>query len=63
MVYLGCVVAILFLPVNRYFELLIFRGSASQAWVILPLAAVGVLSGIVFFGASALGLLALRKDQ
>jgi hypothetical protein len=31
--------------------------------VILPLAAVGVLSGIVFFGASALGLLALRKDQ
>ena len=63
MVYLGCVVAILFLPVNRYFELLIFRGSASQAWVILPLAAVGVLSGIVFFGASALGLLALRRDQ
>jgi len=62
MVYLAAVVAILVVPLNRYFEILVIRGTTSPAWLVLPLVAVGVLTAIVFAGSTGVGLATLRRD-
>jgi ABC-2 type transport system permease protein len=62
MVYLGAVVAILVVPLNRYFEILIIRGTTSPGWLAIPLVAVGILTAIVFAGSTVVGLATLRRD-
>jgi len=63
MVYLGTVVAILVVPLNRYFEFLIIRGTASPGWLIVPLIAVALVTGLVFAFATGVGLATLRRDS
>jgi ABC-2 type transport system permease protein len=62
MAYLGAVVALLVVPLNRYFENLIIRGTTSPGWLVLPILAVGILSAIVFAGSTGVGLMTLRRD-
>ncbi|MEW6509463.1 MAG: hypothetical protein AB1428_00750 [Bacteroidota bacterium] len=62
MVYLGCIVMILVVPLNRYFEMLILRGSSAPEWLTLPVVAVGVLSLLMFFGSTSIGLATIRRD-
>jgi hypothetical protein len=62
MVYLGAVVALLVVPLNRYFEMLIIRGTTSPGWLAIPVVAVGVLTAIVFAGSTGIGLATLRRD-
>ena len=62
MAYLGAVVALLVVPLNRYFENLIIRGTTSPGWLVLPLLAVGILTAIVFAGSTGVGLMTLRRD-
>ena len=62
MVYLGAVVALLVVPLNRYFEILIIRGTTSAGWLAIPLVAVGILTSIVFAGSTGVGLATLRRD-
>ena len=62
MVYLGAVVALLVVPLNRYFEILIIRGTTSPGWLAIPLVAVGILTSIVFAGSTGVGLATLRRD-
>ena len=62
MVYLGCVVLILVVPLNRYFEMLILRGNPAATWLTLPVAAIGLLSLAMFFGSTAVGLSTIRRD-
>lgn len=63
MVYLGVVVAILVVPLNRYFEILIIRGTTSPGWLAIPLIAVAILTAIVFAGSTGVGLATLRRDS
>jgi len=63
MVYLGAVVAILVIPLNRYYEFLIIRGTASPGWLLLPLAGVGIVTGLLFALATGVGLATLRRDS
>ena len=62
LLYLGCVVMILVVPLNRYFEILILRGSSAPSSLVLPVVAVGVLSVLLFLGSTAVGQAALRRD-
>jgi hypothetical protein len=62
MLYLGCVVLVLVVPLNRYFEMVILRGTPAPAWLTLPVLGVGVLSVLMFFGATAIGLATIRRD-
>jgi hypothetical protein len=62
MVYLGAVVALLIVPLNRYFEVMIIRGATSPGWLAFPLIAVGVLTAVVFAGSTGVGLATLRRD-
>jgi ABC-2 type transport system permease protein len=62
MVYLGAVVALLVVPLNRYFEMLIIRGTTSPGWLAIPVVAVGILTAIVFAGSTGIGLATLRRD-
>jgi ABC-2 type transport system permease protein len=62
MVYLGAVVAVLIVPLNRYFELLIVRGTSSPGWLLIPIVAVGILTALVFAGSTGVGLASLRRD-
>ncbi len=62
MVYLGAVVAILVVPLNRYFEILIIRGTTAPGWLLIPIVAVGILTGVVFAGSTGVGLATLRRD-
>lgn len=62
MLYLGCVVLVLMVPVNRYLETLIMRGSSAPSWLLGPIAAVGALSILIFFGSTFIGLAAIRRD-
>ncbi|HTY58999.1 MAG TPA: hypothetical protein VMF59_09280, partial [Bacteroidota bacterium] len=62
MVYLGAVVAVLVVPLNRYFEILIIRGTTSPGWLLIPIIAVGILTGIVFAVSTGIGLATLRRD-
>ncbi|HTS00003.1 MAG TPA: hypothetical protein VML00_09645, partial [Bacteroidota bacterium] len=63
MVYMGTVVAILVVPLNRYFEFLIIRGTASPGWLLVPLVAVALVTGLVFAFATGVGLATLRRDS
>jgi len=63
MVYMGTVVAILVVPLNRYFEFLIIRGTASPGWLLVPLVAVALVTGLVFAFATGVGLSTLRRDS
>ncbi|HUI08693.1 MAG TPA: hypothetical protein VL221_00125 [Bacteroidota bacterium] len=63
MVYLGTVVAILVVPLNRYFEFLIIRGNASPGWLLVPLVAVALVTGLLFALATGVGLATLRRDS
>ena len=62
MVYLGAVVAVLVVPLNRYFEILIIRGTTTPGWLVIPIVAVGILTSIVFAGSTGVGLATLRRD-
>jgi hypothetical protein len=62
MAYLGAVVALLVVPLNRYFENLIIRGTTSPGWLVLPILAVGILTAVVFAGSTGVGLMTLRRD-
>ncbi len=62
MVYLGSVVAVLVVPLNRYFEVLIIRGTTSPGWLVIPILAVGILTALVFAGSTGVGLSTLRRD-
>jgi len=63
MVYLGTVVAVLVVPLNRYFEFLIIRGTASPGWLLVPLLAVALVTGLLFAFATGVGLSTLRRDS
>jgi ABC-2 type transport system permease protein len=62
MVYLGAVVAVLVVPLNRYFEILIIRGTTSAGWLVIPIVAVGIVTAIVFVVSTGVGLATLRRD-
>jgi hypothetical protein len=62
MVYLGCVVLILMVPVSRYFETMILRGAAPPSWLLLPIGVVGTLSVLVFISSTIVGLATIRRD-
>jgi len=62
MVYLGVVVTILIVPVNRYFERLIFKGISSSSWIAAPLMAIGLLSTGLFVASSWMGLRSIGRD-
>jgi ABC-2 type transport system permease protein len=62
MVYLGCVVLVLMVPVNRYFETLILRGTAPSSWLLVPIGVVGALSVLVFLSSTIVGLATIRRD-
>jgi hypothetical protein len=62
MLYLGAVVLVMMVPVNRYFETLILRGTNAPAWLYIPIAAVGLLSLLLFFGSTLVGLATIRRD-
>jgi ABC-2 type transport system permease protein len=62
MLYLGAVVLVMMVPVNRYFETLILRGTSAPAWLYVPIAAVGILSLLLFLGSTLVGLATIRRD-
>jgi ABC-2 type transport system permease protein len=62
MVYLGCIVLVLMVPVRRYFETLILHGGAPMSWLLLPIGVVGALSIMVFFSSTIVGLATIRRD-
>ncbi|MCZ6776580.1 MAG: hypothetical protein O7D34_09000 [Ignavibacteria bacterium] len=62
MVYLGLVVTILVVPLSRYFESLILRGSSQSAWLFGPTAVIAMLSILVFTLSTTIGLKVIKRD-
>lgn len=62
MLYLATVVIIMVVPLNRYFEMWIIRGSSAPAWLTLPLLAVGILTLLVCMLSTGIGLSTIRRD-
>ncbi|MFQ5799097.1 MAG: hypothetical protein ACE5H0_10470, partial [Bacteroidota bacterium] len=62
LVFLALVVAILFIPLNRYFEYLIFEVNFSTAWLSVPLLLIVVMSLSTFVVFNVIGLRSLRRD-
>ena len=62
LVFLALVVAILFIPLNRYFEYLIFEVNFSTAWLSVPLLLIVVMSLSMFVVFNVIGLRSLRRD-
>ena len=60
--YLALVVAVLVVPLQSYFQASFLRAAVRPGWVVLPLAAIGLLSVVVFWGATTVGLRSLRRD-
>jgi ABC-2 type transport system permease protein len=62
MVYLTCVVVILIVPLNNYFERSLLLGTQSSSWIVVPVIAVGVLSLLCFLISSIIGLKSIYRD-
>jgi hypothetical protein len=62
MVYLCLLIAILVVPLNSYFESSMFLGRSAQSLFVAPLAMVALLSGLVVFVSTRIGLRAIRMD-
>ncbi len=62
MLYLTAVASMLVLPLNGYFERLIRYGISETNWIYLPLAVIGVLSMLIFFAFTTVGLKAIKRD-
>ncbi|HUI63868.1 MAG TPA: hypothetical protein VL126_03425, partial [Bacteroidota bacterium] len=62
MLYLGAVVMIMVVPLNRYFEMWIIRGASAPAWLTLPLIAVGLVTLLVCSLSTGIGLSTIRRD-
>ena len=62
LIYLAAVVAILAIPLNTYFELLIVKGVSSTGWVVPSLLSIGILSLLTFSLSTAVGLRTMKKD-
>jgi ABC-2 type transport system permease protein len=62
MVYLGLVVTILVVPLSRYYETLILRGSSQSAWLFGPIAVIAMLSILVFSLSTTIGLRVIKRD-
>ncbi len=62
MVYLVCVIVILIIPLNMYFERTMFLGSQSSQWIMLPSAGVAALSCICFMLSTGIGLKSIQRD-
>lgn len=60
--FLVVVVAILFIPLNRYFEYLIFDVDFSSMWFAVPLVLIMVLSLATFVVLNLIGSRSLRRD-
>ncbi|MEE9187659.1 MAG: hypothetical protein V3U10_06415 [Bacteroidota bacterium] len=60
--FLVVVVAILFIPLNRYFEYLIFEADFSFMWFAVPLVLIMVLSLATFVVLNLVGSRSLRRD-
>jgi ABC-2 type transport system permease protein len=60
--YLALVVASLAIPLKSYFQASFLHASLRPGWVVMPLAAVGILSVLVFWVFSTMGLKSLRRD-
>jgi hypothetical protein len=63
MVYLTIVVAIMLIPLNRYFVAAQLVEVASARWAYAPLSIVAILSLIIFGAATSLGLRAIRRTR
>ncbi len=62
MLYLGVVLMVLVVPLNRYFDALIVRGLSTTTWIYLPVGTVAVVSLLLFFISTNLGLRSLQRD-
>jgi len=62
MLYLGTVVMIMLVPLNRYFEMWIIRGASAPAWLTLPLIGVGLVTLLVCSLSTGIGLSTIRRD-
>jgi ABC-2 type transport system permease protein len=62
MVYLGLVVTILIVPLSRYFESFILKGSSQSAWLFVPIAVIAMLSILVFSISTTIGLKVIKRD-
>jgi hypothetical protein len=62
MIYLALVVAILAVPLNTYFEIMIREGRSYATWMVVPLVAIGLVSLVVFSFSTKLGLRSIGRD-
>lgn len=62
MAYLTTVAAVLLVPLNRFFEVKVLRGTSSASLMYTPVVIVGLLSVLVFLVSTNVGLRAMRRD-
>jgi ABC-2 type transport system permease protein len=62
MIYLGSIVLLLVPSLNRYFELMILRGSSPPQWLLVPMTVATVLSATIAMASTAIGLSKIRRD-
>ncbi len=62
LIFLALVVSILFIPLNRYFDYLIFEVDFSSGWFTIPLLLIVILSLAIFAILNLIGTRSLRRD-
>jgi ABC-2 type transport system permease protein len=62
LLYLGAIVLMLVPSLNRYYELMILRGSSLPQWLIVPVIVVCGFSTVIAGATTAIGLSKIRRD-
>jgi hypothetical protein len=62
LLYLAMVAFMLFIPLYRYFEVLILKGISSPGWLTVAVSGIGVISVCLFFMSSLLGVRTIARD-
>ncbi len=60
--YVVVVVSILWFAANRYFEIVLARGSAPAAWISMPVAFIGIISLLCSIAATWIGIRSFSRD-
>jgi len=62
MAYLTTVVAVLIMPLNRFFEVKLLQGTSLASGMYTPVVIVGLLSMLVFALSTSIGIRAMKRD-
>jgi ABC-2 type transport system permease protein len=62
MIYLGAITMILVAPLHRYFDARMYRGTIETLWFYPPVAVISVLSLLISYASTSIGLKAIKRD-